>query len=186
MVTLSSLTSVSAELVFWVVKLVLPNCFLTAVCVVMLAVALLLGRHPLILRIWLRHPCSLSNFNREEVRTSTTGHHRSLASVLPLISRFQMTLANQVALSLWLRVSCHPIGRRNGNTKQLSDSPLQFFATELTNDLRSHPPLGRTLLTAQKIVGMGTPDYLAPETILGLRGDDAAVDWVSNFYIISH
>ncbi|OJT13097.1 Serine/threonine-protein kinase cek1 [Trametes pubescens] len=65
--------------------------------------------------------------------------------------------------------------RRNGNTKQLSDSPLQSFATELTNDLRSHPPPGHTPLTEQKVVG--TPDYLAPETILGLRGDDAAVDW---------
>ncbi|KAI0353546.1 hypothetical protein OH77DRAFT_1497254 [Trametes cingulata] len=65
--------------------------------------------------------------------------------------------------------------RRNGNTKQLSDSPLQSFATELTNDLRSHPPSGNTPPAEQKVVG--TPDYLAPETILGLRGDDAAVDW---------
>ncbi len=68
--------------------------------------------------------------------------------------------------------------RRNGNTKQLSDSPLQSFATELANDLRSHPTPGGTPLGEQKVVG--TPDYLAPETILGLRGDDAAVDWVSD------
>ncbi|KAI6047447.1 RIM15, signal transduction response regulator [Pisolithus marmoratus] len=54
------------------------------------------------------------------------------------------------------------------------ESPLQSFASELTTDLRSysgsHTPPGE-----QKFVG--TPDYLAPETILGLRGDDAAVDW---------
>ena len=73
--------------------------------------------------------------------------------------------------------------RRNGNTKQLSDSPLQSFATELTTDLRSHPTLtpGGTPPGEQKVVG--TPDYLAPETILGLRGDDAAVDWVSPVWI---
>ena len=56
-----------------------------------------------------------------------------------------------------------------------SDSPLQSFATELTTDLRSHSG-GNLPSGEQKFVG--TPDYLAPETILGLRGDDAAVDWV--------
>jgi serine/threonine-protein kinase RIM15 len=55
------------------------------------------------------------------------------------------------------------------------DSPMQSFATELTNDLRSHA--GGTPPTERKFVG--TPDYLAPETILGLRADDAGVDWVS-------
>ncbi|KAJ6539501.1 hypothetical protein B0H19DRAFT_1037582 [Mycena capillaripes] len=60
-----------------------------------------------------------------------------------------------------------------------TDSPLQSFATELTTDLRSHSTSnshsGGTPPGDQKFVG--TPDYLAPETILGLRGDDAAVDW---------
>ncbi|KAG1896086.1 uncharacterized protein F5891DRAFT_959233, partial [Suillus fuscotomentosus] len=37
---------------------------------------------------------------------------------------------------------------------------------------RGHTPPGE-----QKFAG--TPDYLAPETTLGLRGDAAAVDWVS-------
>jgi serine/threonine-protein kinase RIM15 len=60
---------------------------------------------------------------------------------------------------------------------KLADSPLQSFATELTTDLRSHSTSGGfTPPGEQKFVG--TPDYLAPETILGLRGDDAAVDWV--------
>lgn len=61
---------------------------------------------------------------------------------------------------------------------KLAESPLQSFATELTTDLRSHSNSGgggSTPPGEQKFVG--TPDYLAPETILGLRGDDAAVDW---------
>ncbi|KAI0320689.1 hypothetical protein OF83DRAFT_1052649 [Amylostereum chailletii] len=63
--------------------------------------------------------------------------------------------------------------RRAGNG--MNDSPLQSFASELTSDLRSHPAPGSTPPGEQKFVG--TPDYLAPETILGLSGDDSTVDW---------
>lgn len=54
-----------------------------------------------------------------------------------------------------------------------SESPLQSFAMDLSTELRSQsgnsPPVDKFV---------GTPDYLAPETILGLSGDDRAVDWV--------
>ena len=63
--------------------------------------------------------------------------------------------------------------RRN----KANESPLQSFVMELANDLRSHSNMvGSTPPGEQKFVG--TPDYLAPEAILGLHGDDAAVDWV--------
>ena len=68
-------------------------------------------------------------------------------------------------------------GLRPRRSLKLADSPLQSFATELTTDLRSHSTSGGLNSPGeQKFVG--TPDYLAPETILGLRGNDTAVDWV--------
>ena len=58
-----------------------------------------------------------------------------------------------------------------------TESPLQSFASELATDLRSHmSPGSTTSSTEQKVVG--TPDYLAPETILGISKDDRMVDWV--------
>ncbi|KAJ7228508.1 hypothetical protein GGX14DRAFT_413513 [Mycena pura] len=58
-----------------------------------------------------------------------------------------------------------------------NESPLQSFATELTTDLRSHSNSQSSSTPPGEQKFVGTPDYLAPETILGLRGDDAAVDW---------
>lgn len=55
-----------------------------------------------------------------------------------------------------------------------TESPLQSFASELATDLRLHVATGSR--TPHKVVG--TPDYLAPETILGLSKDDRMVDWV--------
>lgn len=62
------------------------------------------------------------------------------------------------------------------------ESPLQSFATDLTTDLRSQSGFG-TPPTDQKFVG--TPDYLAPESILGISGDDPTVDWVTSLQILS-
>lgn len=72
-----------------------------------------------------------------------------------------------------------------------SESPLQSFAADLTNELRSHTTnvtagiaaIGGTISPGeQKFVG--TPDYLAPETILGSSADDRTVDWVSIITIL--
>ncbi|EJU06200.1 hypothetical protein DACRYDRAFT_112948 [Dacryopinax primogenitus] len=56
-----------------------------------------------------------------------------------------------------------------------SESPQQSFASELTSDLRSYNTGGTTPPGEQKFVG--TPDYLAPETILATSEDDRSVDW---------
>jgi serine/threonine-protein kinase RIM15 len=62
--------------------------------------------------------------------------------------------------------------RRSSKT---TESPLQSFASELATDLRLHVATGNR--SPHKVVG--TPDYLAPETILGISKDDRMVDWVS-------
>jgi hypothetical protein len=60
----------------------------------------------------------------------------------------------------------------------VNESPLQSFASELATDLRSHVVAGSVASGEQKVVG--TPDYLAPETILAISKDDRMVDWVSD------
>ncbi|CAG7848303.1 Serine/threonine-protein kinase cek1 [Serendipita indica DSM 11827] len=82
---------------------------------------------------------------------------------------------------------------RRGKQSQ-ADSPLQSFASELATELRSQQGNNNTSnSTASALVSsghtgttppaapeqkfVGTPDYLAPETILGLSEDDRCVDW---------
>ena len=65
-------------------------------------------------------------------------------------------------------------------TQKLTDNPVQSFESELTNDLRLFAPGLNTPPRGQKF--LGTPVYLAPESILGISGDDAAVDWVRRFH----
>jgi serine/threonine-protein kinase RIM15 len=68
-----------------------------------------------------------------------------------------------------------------------SESPLQSFAADLTNELRSQATTVHSGISAAGVGGttspgeqkfVGTPDYLAPETILGSSADDRTVDWV--------
>ncbi|KZW04120.1 hypothetical protein EXIGLDRAFT_600010 [Exidia glandulosa HHB12029] len=69
--------------------------------------------------------------------------------------------------------------RTSRHASKPSESPLQSFALDLSTELRSHSmssaTSGGTPPGEQKFVG--TPDYLAPETILGFSGDDHTVDW---------
>lgn len=79
---------------------------------------------------------------------------------------------------------------RRGKQPQ-ADSPLQSFATEMAAESRATQAttatigtLGTSAHTGSTPPGdgekkfVGTPDYLAPETILGLSEDDRGVDWV--------
>ncbi|KAJ1308500.1 hypothetical protein OPQ81_004204 [Rhizoctonia solani] len=61
-----------------------------------------------------------------------------------------------------------------------ADSPMTSFATDMTLDLRSTVPMsggGGTPPANEQQKFVGTPDYLAPETILGIGNDDTNVDW---------
>jgi serine/threonine-protein kinase RIM15 len=94
----------------------------------------------------------------------------------------------------------HLMGRRGKLAH--GESPLQSFASELTTELRSQqgqsgsigigptaPLHSGNTPPAPEPKFVGTPDYLAPETILGLSEDDRCVDWVSclrSFRFITH
>jgi serine/threonine-protein kinase RIM15 len=68
--------------------------------------------------------------------------------------------------------------RRKGKQTQ-AESPLVSFASDLATELRSQPGnSGHTGGTPPEAKFVGTPDYLAPETILGSSEDDRGVDWV--------
>ena len=71
--------------------------------------------------------------------------------------------------------------KRGSSVKRDKDSPVQSFS-DLTNDLRSHSNATRTNRSISAGTAeprfVGTPDYLAPESILGSGGEDRVVDWV--------
>jgi serine/threonine-protein kinase RIM15 len=69
------------------------------------------------------------------------------------------------------------------------ESPVQSFS-DLTNDLRSHSNAnaGRSTAGTPPIEPrfVGTPDYLAPEIILGYGGEDRVVDWVCFLHLFAN
>ena len=74
--------------------------------------------------------------------------------------------------------------RSSSAKRKPKDSPVQSFA-DLTNDLRSHSNANverSTTGTPQGPRFVGTPDYLAPEIILGYGGGDKVLDWVRQEY----
>lgn len=107
-------------------------------------------------------PTGSSYFNQRSNSTSRPGH----SPYLPITDDVSESSGSESVPGLQSRRS------------RINDSPLQSFATELTTDLRSHSNSGGGITPPGEQKFVGTPDYLAPETILGLRGDDAAVDWV--------
>ncbi len=76
--------------------------------------------------------------------------------------------------------------RSSSAKRKPMDSPVQSFA-DLTNDLRSHSNanVGRSATgTPQGPRFVGTPDYLAPEIILGYGGEDKVLDWVRQDHLL--
>lgn len=86
-----------------------------------------------------------------------------------------------------LSASISGMFKRKPSVKRSSknDSPVQSFS-DLTNDLRSHSNAiksGRGVSGAAEPRFVGTPDYLAPETVLGYSGgEDRVVDWVGEIF----
>jgi len=102
-------------------------------------------------------------------RHTTTAHH------LPFDDMSESSGSESVT---------HLLSRRSKIVS--SESPLQSFAADLTNELRSHTTtaptgiaVGGGTISPGEPKFVGTPDYLAPETILGSSADDRTVDWVN-------
>ncbi|KAF8311179.1 hypothetical protein DL93DRAFT_2061386 [Clavulina sp. PMI_390] len=129
--------------------------------------------------------------------TSTTDVSASASNTAPLSSYFNMRGGNSsqhtltsvqddqsessgsesLAASISSMFKRKPSMKRNTVSKV--DSPIQSFA-DLTNDLRSHSKATKSNAAATDATEprfVGTPDYLAPETVLGYVGEDRMVDW---------
>lgn len=80
-----------------------------------------------------------------------------------------------------LSASISGLFRRKPSVKRNnSSSPVQSFS-DLTNDLRSRLDAHKSSRGVSGAPGphfVGTPDYLAPEVVLGYGGEDRGVDWV--------
>ena len=108
------------------------------------------------------------------LRGATTSQH-TLTSVQDDISESSGSESLSASISGLFRRK--PSVRRNKH-----NSPVQSFS-DLTNDLRSRLDAhksGRGASGAPEPRFVGTPDYLAPEVVLGYGGEDRAVDWVGS------
>ena len=108
------------------------------------------------------------------IRGGTVSQH-TLTSVQDDISESSGSESLSASISGMFRRK--PSIKRNKN-----GSPVQTFS-DLTNDLRSRLDAhksSRSASGAPEPRFVGTPDYLAPEVVLGYGGEDRAVDWVGS------
>ncbi|KAG8902350.1 hypothetical protein FRB99_004564, partial [Tulasnella sp. 403] len=154
----------------------------------------LLGRQTQARAVGLSGVERVSSIDRGKKRHSPSSRHTSVDSTYfspsPLLSETSVTTLSPSYFNPRIgNISTDNISESSGSDSiggglpktpgglsKPFESPLQSFAADLTNDLRSHSNSGSgTPPGEQRFVG--TPDYLAPESILGISDDDRAVDW---------